>query len=142
MKRLLSLMLVVATTLSVAACSDSTGPAGPLSGTYSLSLLGGSPPPAPLFYNSAWAASRNPGSAAHAVQRRHLHGQLPGAGYDYDLSPNVSQPPTAPRRLHAPRSRSRIAANKLSNVSYGVVTNNRISIDNFSNSGLRAEYTR
>jgi hypothetical protein len=52
MKRLLAVVLAFA--VSASACTDSTGPAGALAGTYTLRSLGGSNGlPATLFYNSA-----------------------------------------------------------------------------------------
>jgi hypothetical protein len=45
MKRLLVLAMALATTLTAASCSDSTGPAGSLAGTYSLSSINGVTPP-------------------------------------------------------------------------------------------------
>jgi hypothetical protein len=45
MKRLLVLAMALATTLTAAGCSDSTGPAGSLAGTYSLSSINGVTPP-------------------------------------------------------------------------------------------------
>jgi len=45
MRRLLALAMVLATTLTAAGCSDSTGPADSLAGTYSLSSVNGITPP-------------------------------------------------------------------------------------------------
>jgi hypothetical protein len=45
MKRLLVFAMVLATTLTAAGCSDSTGPAGSLAGTYTLQSVNGVAPP-------------------------------------------------------------------------------------------------
>ena len=50
MRRLLVLAMALTTTLTAAGCSDTTGPAGSLAGTYSLRSVDGSPLPVTYFY--------------------------------------------------------------------------------------------
>jgi hypothetical protein len=52
-RRLLSIALIAVTALTAVGCSDSTGPAASLSGTYNLRTINNQPLPATLYYTSA-----------------------------------------------------------------------------------------
>jgi hypothetical protein len=55
MRRLLVLAMALTTTLTAVGCSDSTGPAGSLAGTYSLRSVNGSQPPVTIISGGGYS---------------------------------------------------------------------------------------
>jgi hypothetical protein len=141
-KRLLSLVLMLATALSLSACNDiGTGPAGSLTGTYTLRTLGGQQLPATLFYTSA--------SDHVEIVSSQITLNTNGT---YDDATRIQDTEFGRTQVYDERTEGtwQLSGSELtlrdrydfSNVSYAYVTNNRLVIDRFAGSNASAEYVR
>src|SRR5436305_83211 len=142
MKRLLSFALVLATAFSAAGCSDSTGPAGSLTGTYSLRSLGGQTSlPAQLYY----------GSAQDHIEIINSQLTLYSDGTYSDVT-RVQDTNFGPTQVYDDTTTGfwTLSGSQLtltdradaSNTTYAYASGNTISIDNFAGYGVTAVYAR
>lgn len=142
MKRLLSLALILATTFTAAGCNDtSTGPAGSLTGTYTLRTINGQQLPAELYYRSAsnnivildsQITLYSDGSYADVTRVQDTQN---GSTQRYDENTRGSWILSGSQLTLADR-------NDALAVTYAYVTSNRLSISNFGGYGATAEYSR
>jgi hypothetical protein len=144
-KRLLALLLVAVTSLSAVGCSDSTGPGSSLSGTYSLTLLGtqrvGSNPPASLYYNSASDHIEILGSQI-TLYNDGTYTDVTTVQDTYFAPTTVRDEQTSGTWTLSGSTLTLQDRNDFSNITYALITSNRLIIDNFAGYGVRAEYVR
>jgi hypothetical protein len=141
-KRLLALLLVAATTLSAAGCSnDSTGPAGSLSGTYSMTLLGTQRPPASLYYNNASDHTEILGSQI-TLYNDGTYGDVTTVQDTYYGPTTVTDQQTSGNWTLSGSTLTLQDRNNYANITYATISGTRLIIDNFAGYGVRAEYTR
>ena len=142
MKRLLSCALVIALSVLATGCGDlGTGPAASLSGSYSLRSLDSSPVPASLYYYSATdhleVISSQLVLRADGTYTDYTRVQDTQGAYTRVYDDNTAGDWSLSGSQLALRDRI-----DYSHVSYGNVTNGRITIDNFAGYNVRAEYVR
>jgi hypothetical protein len=141
-KRLLSFALILATTFTAAGCSDtSTGPAGSLTGTYTLRAISGQLVPASLYYNSAsdhieilssQITLYSDGTYADATRVQDTQN---GFTQTYDDNTQGNWLLSGSQLTLADR-------NDPTHVTYAYATSNQISISNYAGYGVTAEYDR